>query len=76
MTQCYPEKQYKMKCLEVHQQKKVKKVKNKKEGKYPSQNVPLYHNQFATSFLGYKVMQILYNKLLQERLPTSTAGTK
>lgn len=27
----------------------------------------------CTSFLGYKVMQILYNKLLQARLPTTTA---
>lgn len=35
--------------------------------------MPLYHNQVCTSFLGYKVTQILYNKLTQARPPTTTA---
>lgn len=77
-TQCYPEKignSIKWNVLKSTTTKKVRKgyLKRRQVSTTKCATLP---QSVCTSFLGYKVMQILYNKLTQAHLPTTTAKTK
>lgn len=74
-TQCYPEKigkSIKWNVLKSTTTKKVRKgyLKRRQVSTTKCATLP---QSVCTSFLEYKVMQILYNKLTQARLPKTTA---
>lgn len=77
-TQCYPEKignSIKWNVLEVYIYKKKVRKGYLKRRQVSTTKCATLPQSICTSFLEYKVMQILYNKLTQAHLPTTTAKT-
>lgn len=62
-----------MKCLEVYNYKRKVRKGYLKRRQVSTTKCATLPQSVCTSFLEYKVMQILYNKLTQAHLPTTTA---
>lgn len=65
--------EYKIKYLEVYNYKKKLEKSYLKRRQVSTTKCATLPQSACTSFLEYKVMQILYNKLTQAHLPTTTA---